>query len=75
VVTVGVYDLKSGKTIYLKTPQGSVCGDSVATSTPIYFTNIAWSPDGSTIYMFELNRDQNDCRLVSYDAATGKRQA
>ena len=75
VVTVGVYDLKSGKTIYLKTPQGSVCGDSVATSTPIYFTNIAWSPDGSTVYMFELNRDQNDCRLVSYDAATGERQA
>jgi dipeptidyl-peptidase-4 len=24
-----------------------------------------------TIYMFELNRDQNDCRLVSYDATTG----
>ena len=21
--------------------------------------------------MFELNRDQNDCRLVSYDATTG----
>ena len=73
VVTMGVYDLATNKTVYLKTPQGSVCGDSVTTSTPIYFTNITWSPDGSTIYMFELNRDQNDCRLVSYDATTGKR--
>ena len=64
-VTVGVYDLKSGKTIYLK------AGDP----TDRYFTNIAWSPDEQTIYMFELNRDQNDCRLVSYDAATGEKKA
>lgn len=64
-VTVGVYDLKTGKILYLK------AGDP----TDRYFTNIAWSPDSKTIYMFELNRDQNDCRLVSYDAATGDRIA
>ena len=75
VVTVGIYNVETGKTIYLKTPVGSICGDSVATTTPIYFTNIAWSPDSKTIYMFELNRDQNDCRLVSYDATTGERLA
>ena len=81
-VTIGVYDLATNRTIYLKTPIGSVCGDSVAATTPdgspsgftpIYFTNISWSPDASTIYIFELNRDQNDCRLVSYDAKTGQR--
>ncbi len=60
-VTVGIYDMTTGKTIYLQ------AGDP----TDRYFTNIAWAPDGKTIYMFELNRDQNDCRLVSYDAATG----
>ena len=60
-VTVGVYDLKSQKLVYLK------AGDP----TDRYFTNVAWSPDSKTIYMFELNRDQNDCRLVSYDATTG----
>lgn len=60
-VTVGVYDLKTGKMLYLK------AGDP----TDRYFTNIAWSPDSKTIYMFELNRDQNDCRLVSYNAETG----
>ena len=73
-VTVGVYDLTTGKTTYLNTPNGSVSGDSIATSVP-YLTNIAWGPDSKTIYLFELNRDQNDCRLVSYDAATGNRLA
>ncbi|MBQ8656579.1 MAG: DPP IV N-terminal domain-containing protein [Prevotella sp.] len=63
-VTVGVYDVPTGKTIYLQ------AGDP----TDRYFTNIAWSPDSKTVYMFELNRDQNDCQLVSYDAATGERQ-
>ena len=62
-VTVGVYDLKTDKTVYLK------AGDP----TDRYFTNISWSPDSKTIYMFELNRGQNDCRLVSYDAETGEK--
>lgn len=62
-VTVGVYDVAADKTVYLD------AGDP----TDRYFTNIAWSPDSKTVYMFELNRGQNDCRLVSYDAATGKR--
>lgn len=25
--------------------------------------------------MFELNRDQNDCRLISYNATTGEKTA
>ena len=62
-VTVGVYDLETGKTVYLK------AGDP----TDRYFTNISWAPDGKKIYMFELNRDQNDCRLTAYDATTGEK--
>ena len=62
-VTVGVYDVATNKTVYLK------AGDP----TDRYFTNIAWSPDSKTIYMFELNRGQNDCRLVSYNATTGEK--
>ncbi len=62
-VTVGIYDLKTRRTLYLQ------AGDP----TDRYFTNISWDPDNRTIYMFELNRDQNDCRLVSYDATTGAR--
>lgn len=64
-VTVMVYDLTTKKTVTLQ------AGDP----TDRYFTNIAWSPDSKIIYMFELNRDQNDCRLVSYDAQTGKKIA
>lgn len=64
-VTVLMYDLTTKKTVTLQ------AGDP----TDRYFTNIAWSPDSKTIYMFELNRDQNDCRLVSYDAQTGTKIA
>lgn len=64
-VTVGVYDVNTQNVVYLK------AGDP----TDRYFTNVAWSPDASTIYMFELNRDQSDCRLVSYSAATGEKIA
>ena len=71
VVTVGVYDLTTGKTVYLQTPATVV--DGSVTDATAYFTNIAWSPDAKTIYMFELNRDQNDCRLISYDAESGQR--
>ena len=64
-VTVGIYDMNTHQTVYL----------NAGAPTDRYFTNIAWSPDGKAIYMFELNRDQNDCRLNSYDATTGNRIA
>ena len=64
-VTVGVYDLRAGKTVYLD------AGDP----TDRYFSNVAWGPDSKTVYMIELNRDQTDFWLRSYDAATGKRLA
>ena len=60
-VTVGVFDLSTQKTVYLD------FGDV----TDRYFTNITWSPDGKTIYLYELNRDQNHCTLDAYDAASG----
>ena len=62
-VTVGIYDCTNGNIQYLK------AGDP----TNRYFTNIAWSPDSKTVYMFELNRLQNDCQLVNYDATTGNK--
>lgn len=64
-VTVGVFDTATGKTVYLKT----------GNPTDRYFTNIAWSPDGTTVYMIELNRDQTDAELTAYDALTGEKTA
>ncbi len=75
IITIGVYDLRTQKTTYLQTPAVQYVAMPSQPAVPCYFTNLAWSPDGSTIYLQELNRDQNDCRLVSYDAATGKRLA
>ena len=40
-----------------------------------YLTNIAWSPDEKSIYIAELNREQNEMHLVRYSALTGKKEA
>ncbi len=62
-VTVGIFSLQTGKTIYLD------FGDP----TDRYFTNIAWAPDGRTLYLYEVNRDQNHTTLDAYDTATGRK--
>ena len=61
-VQVGIYNPANGKTVYLNT------GDP----TDRYFTNIAWAPDEKTLFLIELNRDQNHSKLCQYDAATGE---
>jgi len=65
LVTVGVLDMATGDTVYLK------AGDP----TDRYFSNISWNPDGTIVYMMEAPRDQNEVDLVAYDAVTGNRQA
>lgn len=62
-VTIGIFSLQTKQTIYLD------FGDP----TDRYFTNIAWAPDGKTLYLYEVNRDQNHTTLDAYDAATGKK--
>ena len=64
-VTIGIYNIETGKIIYLQ------AGDP----TDRYFTNISWSPDEKNIYVIELNRDQNHAQLVQYNAETGEKQA
>ncbi|MDX8340306.1 DPP IV N-terminal domain-containing protein [Draconibacterium sp. IB214405] len=62
-VTLGVYNIESGKTTFLKTGE------------PLdhFLTNVAWSPDEKYIYMAELNREQNHMQLNCYDVATGEK--
>ncbi len=64
-VQVGIYNPNTQTTIYLNT------GDP----TDRYFTNISWSPDEESLYLIELNRDQNHAKLCQYDAATGELMA
>ncbi|MDQ3111242.1 MAG: S9 family peptidase [Bacteroidota bacterium] len=60
-VTVGVYNVATQKTVYLKTegPKDQ------------YLTNIAWSPDNKYIFITVLNRDQNHLWQNRYNAETG----
>ncbi|MDO4800939.1 MAG: DPP IV N-terminal domain-containing protein, partial [Prevotellaceae bacterium] len=62
-VTIGVYDLKTEKLVYL----------NVGNPKDRYFTNVCWSPDNSKIYLFEVNRDQTDTSLDCYDVQTGEK--
>jgi len=60
-VTVGIYNVSTGKTVFLKTGEPK----------EQYLTNIAWSPDEQTLYIAVLNRDQNHLKLNSYNVITG----
>lgn len=60
-VTVGVYNVRTGKTVFLKTGEPK----------DQYLTNIAWSPDEQTVYIAVLNREQNHLKLNAYNVATG----
>ena len=60
-VTLGIYNLESQKTIYVKTGEPK----------EQYLTNIAWGPEDEFIYIAILNRDQNHMKLNKYDVKTG----
>ena len=64
-VTVGIYNIKTKKILYLD------LGD-VANR---YFTNITWSPDSKSLYLTELNREQNKATLDRYSVADGHKEA
>ncbi len=61
-VTLGVFDVASKNTIFVKT------GEPIEQ----YLTNISWSPDEKYIFVGVLNRDQNHLKWNKYDASTGE---
>ncbi len=61
-VTVGVYNIKNGNTVWLKTGEPK----------DQYLTCVTWGPEEKYIYIAHLNRDQNHMRLIKYDASTGE---
>lgn len=60
-VTLGIYEIATGKTRYIKNggPRDQ------------YYTNISWSPNEKNIYVALLNREQNDMWLNEYDVTSG----
>jgi dipeptidyl-peptidase-4 len=60
-VTLGVYDLETGKTVYMK----------IGDPADQYLTSVTWDPSEKYIYIAILNRDQNHLKLNKYDIGTG----
>jgi dipeptidyl-peptidase-4 len=60
-VTLGIYNVATKQTVFMKTGEPK----------DHYLTNISWSPDEKTIFIAELNREQNHMRLNQYNATTG----
>lgn len=61
-VKVGIYNPVTEEVTYLD------AGDP----TNRYFTNISWAPDEKSLYLIEVNRDQNHAKLCRYDVQTGE---
>ena len=61
-VQLGIYDLASGKTVYIKAEDFGY---------DRYLTNITWTPDASKVLIQVLDRSQKHLKLNAYDAATG----
>lgn len=60
-VTLGIYNLATRQTVFLKT----------GTPADQYLTSITWSPDANYVYIAVLNRAQNHMKLNQYDAQNG----
>lgn len=61
-VKVGIYNTRTKQNVWLE----------LEGAADDYHTNLSWSPDSKILYIFEVNRDQNDMRLVAYDVESGK---
>ena len=60
-VTLGVFDLATKRTVFLKT---SGAPDD-------YLTNISWDPSGKYVFIIHLNRATDHLRVIQYDASNG----
>jgi dipeptidyl-peptidase-4 len=61
-VKLGIFNTGLNEITYLNT----------AGSENQYLTSVTWAPDGKSIYVGILNRDQNHLTMNQYDAATGQ---
>lgn len=60
-VTLGVYDVAKGNTVYMKTGEPK----------DQFLCSVTWSPDEKYIYIAVLNREQNHLKMCKYNASTG----
>ncbi len=60
-VTLGVYDLETGTTVYMQTGE----------PREQFLCSVTWTPDEQYILIALLNREQNHLKLNKYNAKTG----
>ncbi len=63
IAKIGIYNLKTEETSYLK----------IDTSDEHYLTNLSWTPDGKGLLIAEVNRAQNHFDYNLYDIISGKK--
>lgn len=61
-VTLGIYNMDSGKTAFLNTGEPA----------EQYLTCVTWDPNEKYVYIAVLNREQNHMKLNKYDIKTGQ---
>jgi len=61
-VTLGIFDVKIKKAVFIKTGEPN----------DQYLTSVTWDPSEKFIYIGLLNRDQNHLKLNQYDVLTGE---
>ncbi len=61
-VSVGVYNVNTNNTIYLK----------IEGAKDQYLTNISWSPDAKYVYVAVVTRSYQEMKLNQYNANTGE---
>ncbi len=68
LVSVGVYQIATGKTIFLNLDEGKP-------NDQFYATNLSWSPDNNTVYIAWLNRATTDVKFIAFDVTSGKQRS
>ena len=63
LVSVGVYNLETAKTVWI---------NATDFDKERYLTNVSWGAEGKYIYIQVLNRASNHMKLNKYDASTGE---
>jgi len=64
-VTIGIHDLRTGKTTFLRTGEPA----------DQYLTNIGWSADEQHLTVAHLDRPTEHLKLISYDPLSGEPKA
>lgn len=65
LISVGVYDVGTGKTTFLRIDGGTP-------NDQFYATNLTWSPDGNYIYIAWLNRATTEMQFKLFSTDSGK---